>query len=465
MKPRRRHLSSAERGAALLAALCFAMVMAVALASYITVCYRSLQLSSRNVNGAHSAELAELGMEEALWALNKNDWSNGWTITGTTATKTLSSGFAYDGGFTGKVSVTVTNYASTTHTLTATGTLCILAADGVTPIAGTTQTRTLTSSSAPAPLFVNAVAGTTGLVKFTTAGTSSNIDSYDSSKGDYTAAIQSPTYNYSAILSSGSTSVATSTVQLTNAQVKGYVATLSTGPSYSTSAKLVGSAAQPAVANRAPTNAWVDLTRMTTSPYQPIFSIKTPTGTGTTLANPTTDITIGTPGVTSLYYCNGLDTTGTVKITVAGPVQLVMNGTSAFYIGLHGGANSASIEIQAGASLEVFSAGDIAIYGNGINNLTKNPNKCAIYSSNTLTAPDMWTNAVPTADFYGVIYTPNGDFKVWSNNAIYGAIIARNVTFSGSAPVVHYDLNLRTVVFPGLDTPYAVSNVRDITNP
>jgi hypothetical protein len=43
--------------------------------------------------------------------------------------------------------------------------------------------------------------------------------------------------------------------------------------------------------------------------------------------------------------------------------------------------------------------------------------------------------------------------------------VARNVTFSGAAPVVHYDLNLRTVVFPGLDTPYAVSSVRDTTNP
>ena len=66
-------MRTSERGSALLASLCFAMVMAIALGSYLTLCTRSLQLSTRNLNSAHSVELAETGMEEALWALNKND--------------------------------------------------------------------------------------------------------------------------------------------------------------------------------------------------------------------------------------------------------------------------------------------------------------------------------------------------------------------------------------------------------
>ena len=52
------------------------------------------------------------------------------------------------------------------------------------------------------------------------------------------------TPGFSAIVSSGSTSTSSATVQLTNAQIKGYVATLSTGPSYSTSGKLVGPTAR-----------------------------------------------------------------------------------------------------------------------------------------------------------------------------------------------------------------------------
>lgn len=66
--------------------------------------------------------------------------------------------------------------------------------------------------------------------------------------------------------------------------------------------------------------------------------------------------------------------------------------------------------------------------------------------------------------FHGIIYTPKGDFKVLSNNAIHGAIVARNVTFSGSAPTVHYDSNLREKVFSGIDTPFAVSDWRETTN-
>ena len=114
--PSKKHLPTSERGSALLAALCFATVLALALASNITVCYRSMQLSSRNMNSGHSVELAETGMEEALWALNKSDWSNNWTLVGSTATKTLT-GFTYDNsGVTGSVNLTVTNYNDNDHT-------------------------------------------------------------------------------------------------------------------------------------------------------------------------------------------------------------------------------------------------------------------------------------------------------------------------------------------------------------
>ena len=51
-----------ERGAALLAALCFATVLTIALGSYMTLCTRTLALSSRSVQGALSVELAETGI-------------------------------------------------------------------------------------------------------------------------------------------------------------------------------------------------------------------------------------------------------------------------------------------------------------------------------------------------------------------------------------------------------------------
>ncbi len=449
---------TSQRGIALLVTMCFMLALVIAVGSYISLCYRSLQMSTRNMNSNHSVELAEMGMEEALWALNKSTWT-GWGVTGTTATKTLS-GFTYDNGATGTASLTVTNYdgslAGTPRTVTVTGTM--------TQSDGTTSSRTLTSSAAQAPLFTNAVAATglssslagAGTVVFSSAGTA---DSYDSSLGSY--ASQTPTY--SAIIAGMKTSPTAASVTITNAQIKGYVASnYSGGPSYSTSARLLGSATAIPVAYQGtnPANSKVDVRQFSSSPYQPTFDIRTISG-GTTLSAPgnntTTTLGNATDTTWAVYRYASLDLRGSTKIVINGPVRLIVPGT--FYIGLYGGASTASIEVSSTGTLEVFTASDIAIYGNGMNNTSKDPKRMALFSTNAGTAPDMNT----TADFYGVIYTPNGNFKILSSNAIYGAIVANSLTISGS-PAIHYDLELRDVVFPGIDTPFAVSGWREITN-
>ena len=88
-----------------------------------------------------------------------------------------------------------------------------MTATGTTTLSdGTTTSRTLTSTSTQAPLFLNAVAGTTGTVKFLVAGV---VDSYDSRTD-----IAAGTVGYSAIVASGSTSTTSAIVQLTNAKSK-----------------------------------------------------------------------------------------------------------------------------------------------------------------------------------------------------------------------------------------------------
>src|SRR5690606_14293431 len=130
------------------------------------------------------------------------------TINGTTATKTLS-GFTFDGGVTGEISLRITSYNGTAGTRSVTVTGATIQPDG------TRIERTVTSKSAEAPLFVNAIAATNGTVTFSSGGT---VDSYDSSLGTY--ASQTP--GYSAIIASSMTPGSNATVQLTNAQVKGY---------------------------------------------------------------------------------------------------------------------------------------------------------------------------------------------------------------------------------------------------
>ena len=411
----------------MLAALCFAAVLTLALGSYLTLCYRTLEMSTRSLQGTHALELAETGLEDALWALNNDDWS-AWSINGTTATRSIT-GFAYESGAAGSVELAVTSYDGTagTRVVTVTGT--------TTRPDGQTVSRTLTSTSAKAPLFVNAIAATSGRVRFRAAGT---VDSYDSRLGTYGS--QTPTY--SAVVASVSTSTSSATVQLTNAQIKGYVATLSTGPSYSSSARLMGPTT--------PVATKIDANQISTSPYQPIFGELSPAGTSMLL--PTGTATIGTAGAATseLYHTSGISLNGGQVLTIDGPVVITVTGDLTI-------SNSARIRITTNGSLEVHLVGDLAINGNGIQNDTLLPRKLAIIG----TEDENDTLGMATNQpFFGVIYTPLASITIGNSQAIYGSIVAKAVTFNAS-PAFHYDVSLRETEFSGIDTPYAISGWRE----
>lgn len=113
-----------QRGTVLLVALCFVAVLAISLASYVAICSRAMQLSNRSHQAALSQQLAEMGLEEALRAFNKNDWSNwaanpanvtsgNWTLDSTysRATRTITFDAGKLGqGATGTVKIRVDNY-------------------------------------------------------------------------------------------------------------------------------------------------------------------------------------------------------------------------------------------------------------------------------------------------------------------------------------------------------------------
>lgn len=68
-----------------LVALCFVAVLGIALASYLALTTRTMQLSNRSYQAGLSQKLAEFGLEEGLRAFNNNDWSN-WSSSPTNMT-------------------------------------------------------------------------------------------------------------------------------------------------------------------------------------------------------------------------------------------------------------------------------------------------------------------------------------------------------------------------------------------
>jgi hypothetical protein len=491
MRPRRgQPLPTSERGAAMLAALCLAMVFAISLSSYITLCYTSLKMSTRNLMNEHSAELAETGIEQALYAYNNGDWTN-WnfsgniytvnmtmTASGLVATSSSPTPLNMGNGTTATVAITVDESNAGIVKVTSTGQVAL--PDGSTPVTFTmaydpTQSPTHDPSNPSlqpmaAPLFVNAVAALTGNVTFSSAGT---VDSYNSniSPGTYNAATN---VGYSAVITSQNVTSATATVLLNNAVVNGYAVGFdSASPStnnwlsYSNSGRIIGPSTAPATS--------VDSTRILNSPlpYQPVYLENRPPWSGNLPAFATSGsnvlnqtCTLGNPSATAttlptVYNANQINL-ASATLTIVGPVVLVVSGPVAIT-----GTGQIALSGQF-ASLQIFlENGDMVIAGNGITNLNAVPlpKRFAILSTNNMTPHDIIFAPPASVPFYGVIYLPFQNVKVLSNAVIYGSIVGQAVLFSAN-PTIHYDVALRSpdslpcdAAFANLNAPMIVSGV------
>jgi len=203
-------LRTPSRGSITLVALSLAIVIGISLASYLSLCKQSLLLSNRTIQLIKTRQLAETGLEEALWSLNayaNPDTSisaTAWTsISATMPTVSVSNvswgtspsgkdksctitGYDLGNGATGKVEITITSYDGPKAAVT----LPIASAQIPAPTITATATvsvpgmgdfkRTLTAPARPAPLFANALGvinGNNGHVIFLGGGM---VDSWDS---------------------------------------------------------------------------------------------------------------------------------------------------------------------------------------------------------------------------------------------------------------------------------------------
>jgi hypothetical protein len=435
----------------LLAVLCFAAVLSLSLSSYLAVCYRSLVLSNRGMQSTHSIELAEVGMEEALWALNNNDWS-GWTIAGTTATKTLT-GFTYENETgavnqapAGQVQLTVTNYNKTVANFASAPTpnIGITSVGIVTLASGATFTRTLQSDARPAQLFTNAI-GATGSVTFANGGT---IDSYDSSLGDYTST--DPAHltagNSSAVVSGASANVS-------SAQIYGFAATIGPALLSQPSAKIIGPST--------PNGVNIDPARVSLSATQPLFDVVSPSVVDsfdpvTSSAQLTNSVTLSTSGA---YHYDSINLSDGVELTIQAPVVLKVSNSVQT-------SGSGRIYVDTGGSLQLLIDEDdghgLTLQGAGIVNSSRQPKNVSVlvgrnYSGNSSSLIDV------TSDFYGSIYLPNDSLTVANSPTIYGAMIGKNINFTGSAPAIHYDTALLRIGIAGVNTPFALVQLRELS--
>lgn len=329
----------------------------------------------------------------------------------------------------------------------------------------TTSLTQLRATLDHAPLFPNAAGATTSLTISSGAGT---VDSYDSELPDssdtdgdnYVAA----NAGYTAVLAAGTgSSSGTSTLLSVGGStiVKGYAAAVpsSTSPyapraSYGSSVTVHG-----ATSSVSPN---IDTAQVSRSPYIPQFDIQTPiqqTSIPTSLPSTTYAMNLGTPGAPTpsvYYFSSSLNIASGETVNINGPVILRINGYLL--------ANTGTFKVNSTGSVVVYFPYVVRSYSGagGFQNLTKDPKKMLFINTST-TSPSTATYFVAPSsspEFYGAIYMPNVTatlgLDIRTGNEIFGALSAREITFSSEANL-HYDTSLRYATFSGVDQPYTVT--------
>lgn len=456
----------------MLAALSFASVLAISLASYVAVSYNTLERVDERVTAASELLAGENVLEETLYHVSNSDLAD-WTMDGTTATRTvtgvdlalLAESLPID--FTETVEVTKpqapkknipdafarlfrslglrepapaeaeesVEINSDQIELKLTG----LSDDSVQRTLtltqqteledGSIETRTLSATMSPIAPFKVAIAADR-TIRLRRNGV---VDSYDSRQGAYGG----DNKGHDAVLSGNYVSV-------TRAQISGYAASVARTPYFGRRASLTGPDTDQRIR--------VDNTRIVPTPYKPNLDTLEASGVGSLYRGPNTTLGSSRSSEPRLYYASDINLRNNETITVEGPTRLVVDGD----INLSG---ESAIVVGRRGSLEIHVEGNVNLDGRGIINLSEIPANVAIIGTNT----DQ-RNIIFRGDeaLHGAVFAPNSNFYAYGNRTtrtIYGAIVARQVVFDDDTNF-HFDVALRDAHFDGIEKAYAFDTVQ-----
>ena len=465
-------LPAASKGSVLIVAMVLSAVISVSLVSYLQMSRTSLQISNSAFYHNAAMNLAENGLEEALYAINKTvadssyDWAaNGWDtaspVPAGDARRRLPSAsttYQFDQNVTGFVRVYVLGYNSAAPRAVARSTITLST--------GHVIQKWVEIRLRKASRFA------TGLVareSISFSGNNASVDSWHSRKNDDGTPRATPVAYSSAVDhdrgSVGSLSVGVNAVLVQNADIWGYVATGGTMPS-------VGS--NGLVGPYGTASGEMDLGRISTDFTANFEPVAPPANGGDNIGDITTNLNLpraadalATDG--KYYYTVGQinfnnKTLAIAKKTAASPpVHVVITLTNpATSINIGGG--SGALNIERGSQLELFAPGDIKIAGNGVMNggstsaAANLPEYFQIWGTRTTGLQDI--QIAGNGVLSGLVYAPNGSVKINGNGDVSGSVVANDITVVGNA-AFHYDEALGDF---GGNNPFRVALWREISS-
>lgn len=463
-----------SRGSVLIVSLILCAVIGVSLASYLQLSRTGLEISNRALYSNAAMNLAENGLEEAMYAVNKTvadssyNWaSNGWDTAspvpaGDARRRLPTSGsYSFNQGATGIVRVYVIGYNGTSPRAMSRATITLASGQVVEKWVEVRLRRT--------SKFANGLVAKDSILF---KGNNASVDSWDSGwDPNNPAAAITP---YSAGVrndngSVGSISVAVDAVLVKQADVWGYVSTGGTDPTSTVgnNGSILGDGSVYDAATW--TKATVDPSRVATDFSASFDDVAIPTY-DYDLTAVSSDLDLPRGGDTARsdgkYYYRASSVSLTNKMLRATgnkKVVLVVEGNVSV------GGGSGTIRVDTGSELAMYVGGNVTIAGMGAANGTpSNPSsgpteaQCQppaffqIYGTNTSSQTfDITGNGALS----GVVYAPNAEFIFRGNATILGSVVAESIEATGNA-VFHYDESLGDF---GGDNPYRISLWKEVT--
>ncbi len=449
-----------RRGSALLVALLLTAAIGVMLASYHSLVNFNLRSSHRSYHSSAAINLAETGLEEAMWAVNKKRSDNtydyaGWTIDGDTATREFVNTFALGTASATYVKVQITNCnltLTTKPTIKAQARLTL--PNGMPEVTKWLEVTLDAPASGtpgePGPTHPGLVAKHS--IRFN--GTNPTVDSWNSDPGK-TGTLTHP---YNSINKNdqgfvGSIDVAVDQVTIQNADIKGHVAT-NADTDLSNNVGPNGSI----LGDDSPAGTKIDPTRVSTDFTVNLPPVSSPAETyvhlGTMGSNTTLPRSGDAPAADGKYYYKASGINLTNKSLVISSSKVVLDVPYPYDIKVGGG--SGIIKISNGASLELYAGRDVDIAGQGVANGTpsgttltateaQQPAKFKVWGTNTTSTPQS-IKITGNGALSGVVYAPNGNVTINGNGDVMGSIVGNNITLNGNAQF-HYDESLGQFAF------------------
>lgn len=427
---------SSTRGSVMITAMILTLAIGVALVSFLKLGQTTLEISNRAFHANAAMNLAESGLEQAMWSIGKavdgdaSAWT-GWSTSGANAKRKFT-GFNYDANTTGYVRVYVQNYGlSSAPTVIARGT--------ITPVNGPVIEKWVVVSLFQRSMFAN---GLVAKDTITFSGGNAVVDSYDSRLGAYNASLGGGLSNRYARGSAGSMSVSVNSFTLSNSSIYGNVAIgtsnysgLSVGPN-----GLVG--------DFSASSGSVDYSRVQTDFTTNFDDAVAPTTAGYTvggLGNDTLPRLLDFPAADGKYYYNssGISISGNAskRLDIVPGTDVVIritapSGSSGISVG-----GQASINVQAGATLDIYTEANVSIAGRGVAN-SNDPAAFNFYSTRTSTAGGSQSVSISgNGQLSAVVYAPNADVTMNGGGAsghVSGSVIADTIRITGGSEF-HYD--------------------------